>query len=123
MVTPIFLEVVRKHTIVVDSSNAKPAHWTAEKVASGRKPYKLLGDKIEKFWIDEVEKEPSHYDSVSTKQRCVEVSSMTHGFLIFLSKHFPSKYRECIDAQYFPDISVRVHTRVTVTRRCTTNGT
>ena len=50
--------------------------------SSGRKPHQMLRDKIGNFWINDVDKEGSQYDSTSKKQRCVNVSSVAHGWFI-----------------------------------------
>ena len=73
--------------------------------SSGRRPHTQMQERIENFWMHEVDKEPSHYDSLSTKQHCVGVSSSSHGYLIFLARYFPDKYAECVEAQYFPGVS------------------
>ena len=75
--------------------------------ASGRKPFTMLQTQIEQFWLNDVEKEPSHYNATSKKQHCVDVSSVSHGFLIFLAQNFNTKYQECVDAQFFPGLHKR----------------
>ena len=72
---------------------------------SGRRPHQELRDRIEHFWLKEVELETSHYDANSTKQFCVNLSSCAHGYITFLAKYFEDKYRECVNAQYFPGIT------------------
>ena len=74
--------------------------------ASGRKPHQNLRDKVDRFWTDDIETEPSHYSSTKRKQKCVGVSSMTHGYLIFLAKYFPDKYAECKSKQFFPGVNM-----------------
>ena len=71
---------------------------------SGRRPHTLLRKRIEKFWLHDVEKEPSHYCSTKGKQWCVGVTSVSHGFLMFLVKYFTDKFNECVAKQYFPGL-------------------
>lgn len=74
---------------------------------SGRRPHSEMRTRIEKFWTTEVDTEPSHYDSTSTKLKVIGITSQAHGWLTFLCKYFHDKYKECVDAQYFPGLSVR----------------
>ena len=75
---------------------------------SGRKPHEVLRQQISNFWLSEVDLQPSHYDSVSTKQLVVGINSIAHGWLIFLAKHFHDKYTECVNAKYFPGVTPRI---------------
>ena len=72
---------------------------------SGRKSHQTLRSKIDNFWTKDVELKPSHYTATSRKEKCVGVNSVSHGFLIFLTKHFPQKYEECKSKQYFPGLN------------------
>ena len=72
---------------------------------AGRKPHQDLRTKIDHFWTKDCDMEPSHYSSISRKQKCVGVNSMAHGFLIFLGRNFPEKYAECKEKQYFPGLN------------------
>ena len=51
--------------------------------AAGPNPFELMREKIKRFWLTEVDTQPSHYDSVSTVQLVVGVTSICHGWLIF----------------------------------------
>ena len=104
---PIFEAVFNIGKRVIDRCNA--GNLVDKRAgASGRKPYQMLCEKIENFWLNEVDKEPSHYDSTSKKQHCVGVSSVAHGWLIFLARYFPAKYNECVVKNYFPRVNKRV---------------
>ena len=67
----------------------------------------MLQIQIEQFWLNDVDKEPSHYNTTSKKQYCVGVSSVSHGYLIFLAKNYNAKYQECVDKQFFPGLHNR----------------
>ena len=71
---------------------------------SGRRAHTLLREQIKKFWLNDVDKEPSHYCSTKGKQWCVGVTSVSHGFLMFLGKYFTDKFNECVAKQYFPGL-------------------
>ena len=83
-------------------------HADGRKGKSGRKPFDVLRDRIDNFWRCDVNLQPSHYDSTSTTQYCVNVSSASHGWLMFMSTNFPDKYNECVRAQYFPGLTRRL---------------
>ena len=77
------------------------------KKKSGRPCHQNLRAKIERFWNEEVETEPSHYCATSTKLRVVDVNSARHGWLIFLARHHPEQYQRCVEAMYFPGMHRR----------------
>ena len=49
----------------------KKDHVDGRSTSSGRKPHDVLRKKIENFWMNEVDHEPSHYSATSTN-RCPE---------------------------------------------------
>ena len=75
---------------------------------SGRKQHVDVRVMIDNFWKNEVEHEPSHYNSTSVTQTVTNINSVTHGWLVFLAKHFNDKYNECVSKRYFPGITPRV---------------
>ena len=86
----------------------KKDHVDGRAGCSGRKPHDVLRKKIENFWINEVEHQPSHYNATSTTQTIVGVNSIAHGWLIFLAKHFNAKYEECVSKCYFPGFTPHI---------------
>ena len=105
----VFREVFQVDTRIINRSQKMrfTSSLDGRVKTSGRKPYRSLRERIENFWFKEVDKEPSHYDSVSTKQRCIDVSSTSHGYIIFLSRHCNEKYQECLSKHFFPRLTVR----------------
>ena len=75
---------------------------------SGRKPHVAVRDMIDNFWKNEVDHEPSHYNSTSVTQTIIGINSVAHGWLVFMAKHFNDKYNECVAKSYFPGITPRV---------------
>ena len=83
-------------------------HVDGRSGSAGRKPHTHLRMMIESFWLNDVDQEPTHYDSTSNTQICTSVSSAAHGYLTFMAKYFQDKYLECVEKQYFPGLSKRM---------------
>ena len=93
--------------IIYRCQNWKSKLIDKRSTSSGRTAHHKLRVKVEHFWLKEVDTEPSHYSSTSTKQRVIDVTSVAHGWLVFLGRHFPEKYQECVDKHFFPGLHKR----------------